>query len=634
MYRELCGPEGVVLQQNNRLQQVIQQVHHDSNLHGAINEQQENIGQIVAEVSRLREELARLKMALRQGFILIDETCAKHATALEGLQSFAGAEIGASQKIHETLQRLSSQLGTLQHRTLELEKNTALDWRMQSIEDDLSKLQVKLLGSSQPEPDRVVTQLSQQVRELSENPLWNEMKRTTVEVQHFKEKISPVMKDIESRLNQLELISQERGDHQDMQRMKEKLSPVMLDIEKRLIALETRPVETSISNVSFTEENPTTMTTLIERVQVLESRVNNLEPSNSTLHSSISSTPLEPPEEQRRKESSTNEPSSSNTQERSMIPITHTYTMGELEGRLLKRIQALESQLMQYGTQELPLRQRELETKLNRVLQTTDLPSFGHESSSMSSSFTSLELRLKEMESNHENLMTENKKLQARVFALEESRTAMRVSQVINRLDDVIKVVNTQVSDSYHLDQSIQDMQQELVTLRQTVDSWNDEQPNNEDQEEQQVSTPQEEMPDLPVYEDQGLPYDPPPGLDRSPSMAGSGTTIILSSLELPLVKGSKRVFVRDAHLFAIGKYIVIDRWFVSKVIGRGSIFIDDPSPTEFPIGTSVRTIGPEDQWTIDENGRMHLNSIPTNMHSAQQVEALRETEASNNTSL
>ena len=188
MYRELCGPEGIVLQQNNILQQVINQVHHDSHLHGAISEQQENISQIVDEVNRLREELAKLKLALRQGFILIDETCAKHSSALEGLQSFAGAEIGASQKIHEALQRLSNQMGTLQHRTLELEKNTALDWRMQSIEDDLSKLQVKFLGSSQlSESDRVVKHLSQQVRELSENPLWNEMKRTTVDVQHFKE---------------------------------------------------------------------------------------------------------------------------------------------------------------------------------------------------------------------------------------------------------------------------------------------------------------------------------------------------------------------------------------------------------------------------------------------------------------
>ena len=43
MYREFCGREGVVLQQNNILQEVIQRVHHDSNLHGAINEQQENM---------------------------------------------------------------------------------------------------------------------------------------------------------------------------------------------------------------------------------------------------------------------------------------------------------------------------------------------------------------------------------------------------------------------------------------------------------------------------------------------------------------------------------------------------------------------------------------------------------------
>ena len=79
----------------------------------------------------------------------------------------------------------------------------------------------------------------------------------------------------------------------------------------------------------------------------------------------------------------------------------------------------------------------------------------------------------------------------------------------------------------------------------------------------------QEDLPDLPLNEDQGPSTDPPPGLSRHPSMTGSATTIILSSLELPLVKGSKRVFVRDAHLFLIGKYVVIDRWFVSQVVGR-----------------------------------------------------------------
>ena len=62
IYRELCGPEGVVLQQNNILQQVIQEVRHDSNIHGAISEQQENIGQIIDEIYRLRDELAKMKV--------------------------------------------------------------------------------------------------------------------------------------------------------------------------------------------------------------------------------------------------------------------------------------------------------------------------------------------------------------------------------------------------------------------------------------------------------------------------------------------------------------------------------------------------------------------------------------------
>ena len=229
------------------------------------------------------------------------------------------------------------------------------------------------------------------------------------------------------------------------------------------------------------------------------------------------------------------------------------------------------------------------------------------------------------MENSHENLVTEIKKLHARVFVLEESKTSLKVNQVIDRLEKVIKAVNTQTADDYLLDQSVQDIQQELTVLRKTVDSWNDE--GQTKGEEEQECAPQEELPDLPVHEDPGHIQNPPPGLGHSPSAAGSAATIIVSSLELPLVKGSKRVFVRDAHLFVIGKYVVIDRWFVSQVTGKGSIFIDDPSPADFPIGTSVRTVGPDDQWRIDEQGRMLLNGIITCMHSGQSVNPSRETE-------
>ena len=41
IYRELCGSEGIVLQQNNILQQVIQEVRQDPYVHGTKSEQQE-----------------------------------------------------------------------------------------------------------------------------------------------------------------------------------------------------------------------------------------------------------------------------------------------------------------------------------------------------------------------------------------------------------------------------------------------------------------------------------------------------------------------------------------------------------------------------------------------------------------
>ena len=58
----------LLLHQNKILQQGIQEVRHDPSIHGTISEQQENIGQIVNEIYRLRDELAKMKLTLKQGF--------------------------------------------------------------------------------------------------------------------------------------------------------------------------------------------------------------------------------------------------------------------------------------------------------------------------------------------------------------------------------------------------------------------------------------------------------------------------------------------------------------------------------------------------------------------------------------
>ena len=137
-------------------------------------------------------------------------------------------------------------------------------------------------------------------------------------------------------------------------------------------------------------------------------------------------------------------------------------------------------------------------------------------------------------------------------------------------------------SESYQVGQSINDIQHELIELRQTVDAWNNE---GEGDDNHQEDLTQNDLVDLPLQEDTDRVEEPPPGLSRPASIAGSATTVIVSTLELPLFKGSKRVFVRDAHLFVIGKYVVIDRWFVSQITGRGSIFFEDPAPADFPLG-------------------------------------------------
>ena len=109
--------------------------------------------------------------------------------------------------------------------------------------------------------------------------------------------------------------------------------------------------------------------------------------------------------------------------------------------------------------------------------------------------------------------------------------------------------------------------------------------------------------------------------------MAESATTSIASTLEMPLFKGS-RVFVRDAHLFIVGKYVVIARWFVAMIVGKGwSIIIDEPSPQDFPAGTPVQTKGQDDVWTLDESGRMLLNGIPTNLQSSYRETTPQESE-------
>ena len=75
------------------------------------------------------------------------------------------------------------------------------------------------------------------------------------------------------------------------------------------------------------------------------------------------------------------------------------------------------------------------------------------------------------------------------------------------------------------------------MTLRQTIDAWNDEEEVNE--EHHQQDTTNNDTTDLPLQENVDNVEEPPPGLSRPASIAGSASTVIMSTLELPLFKGS-----------------------------------------------------------------------------------------------
>ena len=86
--------------------------------------------------------------------------------------------------------------------------------------------------------------------------------------------------------------------------------------------------------------------------------------------------------------------------------------------------------------------------------------------------------------------------------------------------------MNDHKSESYQVGQSINDIQQELINLRQTVDSWNEEEENREEEHLDDVA--QENVPELPIQEGQDRSPETPPGLVCSASIAGSATTVIV----------------------------------------------------------------------------------------------------------
>ena len=166
-------------------------------------------------------------------------------------------------------------------------------------------------------------------------------------------------------------------------------------------------------------------------------------------------------------------PAESSTTEEQLGKLKERFrpVMQDIERRLI----ALESRPTESALSNVSFADDQIPTPMTTLIERIQVLELSFGTSTSSTPSTSLELRLNKMEVNQDNLLAENKRLQARINVLEESRNPTTIRQITDRLDSVIRMVNNHESDSYQVGQSMNDIQREVIALRQAVDAWNEE---------------------------------------------------------------------------------------------------------------------------------------------------------------
>ena len=121
------------------------------------------------EIFRKRRD-CEIQTHVEQAFMVSDENYGRQAQALRGLESFAGMQIGVNECVHNTLGRLQGQFVTMKS-----QKDLNLDWRMQALEEDLSKLQLATRTGE-------VQTLNRDIQTLKQHPMRHEMEKAMFDI--------------------------------------------------------------------------------------------------------------------------------------------------------------------------------------------------------------------------------------------------------------------------------------------------------------------------------------------------------------------------------------------------------------------------------------------------------------------
>ena len=113
-----------------------------------------------------------------------------------------------------------------------------------------------------------------------------------------------------------------------------------------------------------------------------------------------------------------------------------------------------------------------------------------------------------------------------------------------------------------------------------------------------------------PIQPQREIPTPPTGGGVLSTPLRGREEEFPATVLTMAALKGTRRLYVQDQSGFRIGRIVIIHDLFAAQIVGYGSIIIDRPVDRDYPVGSTVRELTPQDDHRVDSQGRTVINGV------------------------
>ena len=113
-----------------------------------------------------------------------------------------------------------------------------------------------------------------------------------------------------------------------------------------------------------------------------------------------------------------------------------------------------------------------------------------------------------------------------------------------------------------------------------------------------------------PIQPQREIPTPPTGGGVLSTPLRSREEEYPATVLTMAALKGTRRLYVQDQSGFRIGRIVIIHDLFAAQIVAYGSIIIDRPVDRDYPLGSTVRELTPQDDHRIDSQGGTVINGV------------------------